>query len=95
MDSLQRLQNGIQIDMRAMDRVEVLPDGKHATVGGGSKQLELIQALAAVGKRTGELLLFMQWRHTSNFHHSPAFANASAWESSSGEAVASCRVSMD
>ena len=53
MSTLQGLKNGIQIDMRALDQVKVSPDGKYASVSGGIKQKELIEALAAAGKRTG------------------------------------------
>lgn len=54
MSTLQRLKAGIQIDLRALDKVEVSVDGKYALVGGGIKQKALIRALASQGKRTGK-----------------------------------------
>jgi FAD/FMN-containing dehydrogenase len=51
--TLKGLKEGIQIDMRALNKVDVLPDGKYAWIGGGIKQGDLINALAAAKKRTG------------------------------------------
>jgi FAD/FMN-containing dehydrogenase len=52
--ALGRLENAIQIDLRAMDRVDLAPDGKTATIGGGTKIKKMVRELWAVGKQTGK-----------------------------------------
>lgn len=55
--SLGNVHNGIEIWMRAMKDVRVSEDGKTATIGGGIKAREVTDALWAVGKQTGILIL--------------------------------------
>lgn len=60
MSTLQELRAGIQIDLRALDKVEVSADGDHALIGGGIRQKALISALASKRKRTGEQSLVQE-----------------------------------
>ena len=52
--SLQRLKNGIQIDLSQLNKVEIPPKGQHATIGGGANTKHVISTLAAAGKRAGQ-----------------------------------------
>ncbi|RCI10353.1 hypothetical protein L249_4378 [Ophiocordyceps polyrhachis-furcata BCC 54312] len=55
LSTLNRLQGGIQINMRKMNHTRLNADGKTANVGGGTLQREITAALFAEGKRAGEL----------------------------------------
>lgn len=78
--------------MRTMAKVDVSPDGKHATVGGGIKQLELVQALNAAGKRTGDLpTIQTAVVGVANFQKLLVCANVSARAWCLAEATASCK----
>ena len=48
------MQKGLQIDMRALNKIEIPPTGDHATVGGGTLIKQFTNTLAAAGKRAGQ-----------------------------------------
>lgn len=52
-NSLASVNHGIEIWMRQMNSIEISPDGKSATIGGGVKAKEVTDALWAVNKQTG------------------------------------------
>lgn len=52
--SLARVKNGIQISMSQMNSIAIAPDAKSVTVGGGAKVKDVMKALSAAGKRTGQ-----------------------------------------
>lgn len=49
--SLNKIHGGIQINMRKLNNTKVHPDGKRATVGGGTMQYELVRSLYSQGKK--------------------------------------------
>lgn len=57
---LNEVRNGIQINMRNMNRTSLRPSGKTASVGGGTLQHELTAALFSHGKQAGESLTNFQ-----------------------------------
>lgn len=54
-EAMASAQNALQIDFRNMSHVDVAPDGKTAKIGGGATVKQVVDALEAVGKRTGPL----------------------------------------
>ena len=52
--SLGMVENAIQIDLRALNRVDLSSDGKTAIVGGGTKIKKMVRELWAAGKQTGK-----------------------------------------
>ena len=52
---MKELKNGIQIDLRKLNMIKVAPTGDYATIGGGAINGDVVKALQAAGKRTGEL----------------------------------------
>jgi FAD/FMN-containing dehydrogenase len=54
-DSLGNVHHGIEIWMRKLNSILIAPDGQSATVGGGVKSKELVDALWAEEKQTGRL----------------------------------------
>jgi FAD/FMN-containing dehydrogenase len=61
--TLEKLPYGIQINMRKLNTTTLSPDGKIATVGGGTLQYEITRSLFAHGKYTGMLPLFYTYIH--------------------------------
>lgn len=55
--SLNTIQHGVFINLRALNHVRVSQDGHSALVGGGARTHEVINALAASGKVTGKGLV--------------------------------------
>ena len=53
--TLNKLQNGIQINMRRLNNTVLGVDGKTSTVGGGTLQYEITRALLEKGNYAGEL----------------------------------------
>lgn len=54
--TLGAVRNGIEIHIRALNQVHINPDGKSASVGGGSYNQELIDATWSNGKASGRPL---------------------------------------
>ena len=52
-NSLGNVHNGIQISMRLLNHVHISEEGDVATIGGGVKVKEVIDALWSAGKQTG------------------------------------------
>lgn len=52
--TLGRMSHGIEIDMRSLNSIEIAADGNTARVGGGVRSKELIDALWAANKQTGQ-----------------------------------------
>lgn len=53
--ALASVKNGIQIDMRSMNKVVISEDGKSATVGGGLRIKEFADILWDAGKETSKV----------------------------------------
>lgn len=53
-ESLANAKNAFQIDFRKMNQVKLSEDGKTATIAGGATVKQVIDGLAAVGKRAGK-----------------------------------------
>lgn len=52
--SVANMKDGIEIYMREFNNIEIAKDGKTVTIGGGVITKDLIDALWAAGKQTGE-----------------------------------------
>lgn len=52
--TVSRMQRGIEIWMNQLNDIEVAPDGKSATVGGGALSKHITDTLWAAGKQTGK-----------------------------------------
>lgn len=63
--SLNTIQRGVSINLRALNHVQISQDGESALIGGGANTHEVINALAAGGKATGESLPNSTLQHLS------------------------------
>lgn len=52
--TLGKLRNGIEIHIRALDKIAIAKDGNSAVVGGGVYNAELIPTLWSNGKASGK-----------------------------------------
>ena len=51
--ALSTVKNGIQIHLRQLNTIAIAQDGNSATLGGGLYNAEIVNALDAVGKASG------------------------------------------
>lgn len=61
-ESLEKMNSGIQIRMTEMKSVSIAPDGKSAIIGGGILSKDLVDTLWAKNKQTGMISLIRR-RH--------------------------------
>lgn len=59
-DNLNKVKHGVGINMRKLNSVEILKDGKSATIGGGIVTKHLTDALWEKGKLTSMSENFLQ-----------------------------------
>jgi FAD/FMN-containing dehydrogenase len=55
-EALGDAKNAIQLDLRSLNQVKVVEDGRTAIIGGGADAKQVVSELEKVGKRAGEFL---------------------------------------
>jgi hypothetical protein len=94
--SLEKLSDGIQINLRKLNATVLSQGGKTAHVGGGTLQYEITRSLFALGKYAGEMCPFSLNLHCADDgSQSPGFPNVSQLQVRCSEvAIVCCRANM-